>query len=138
MAFNLSDFRNKRHTKHLIGLIGFWGGLILLCLDMTTSFPTPERGAYAIWWVPIIVIGAYFYIISRRLPLEEVIEIASDQKYNGELRVHDVVHELGVNIGTAERILYALERKGYASVENREDTQVWVFPDSKDRSRNRY
>ena len=128
MGFSVREFRLGRRRKRRAGKLLFWGGLALLILDMTTSFPTPACGAYAAWWLIASAIGAGLWISSKRLPLEEPIEVS---KYcRGELRVSDLTSELHVTIATAERILAALERKGYARREDRGDTRVWVFPET--------
>ena len=105
----------------------FWGGLGMLMVDMTTSFPTPFRGKFAAVWLIVVVIGAVLWVASKRLPLEQTIEVS---KYcHGELRVTDLTAELNVTIETAERILEKLQRKGYARAEDRDGVRVWVFPD---------
>ncbi len=127
MGFSLIQFRKDRRRKRLAGIGMFWGGLAMLMLDMTTSFPTRVHGAYASWWVLVIAAGAVVWIASKRLPLEQTIEVA---KYcYGELRVTDLTAELNVTIDTAERILRKLEKKGYARAEDRDEVRVWVFPD---------
>ena len=74
-------------------------------------------------------LGEALWITSRRLPLEEAIEVS---KYcHGELKVADLTSELNVTLDTAERTLMVLTRKGYAKMEDRGDTRVWVFPDVK-------
>ena len=111
----------------MAGIVLFWGGLAMLMVDMTSSFPTPVRGKYAAWWVIVIAVGAVLWIASKRLPLEQTIEVS---KYcHGELRVTDLTAELNVTIDTAERILQKLQRKGYAQAEDRGGVRVWVFPD---------
>ena len=127
MGFSLIAFKRGRRRKRIGGIVLFWGGLAMLMLDMATSFPTPMRGQFAAWWLIVIAAGAAFWITATRLPLEETIEVA---KYcRGELKVTDLTSELDVTIDTAERILVALERKGYARMEARGETHVWVFPD---------
>ena len=122
-------FKKSRRRKRLCGIVLFWGGLAVLILDMMTSFPTPVRGQYAVWWVLVVALGAALWMASKRLPLEEAIEVS---KYcRGELKVTDLTSELNVTLNTAERILAALTRKGYAKIEDRADTRVWVFPDVK-------
>ena len=128
-GFSLIDFRKGRRRKRLAGIVLFWGGLALLVLDMTTSFPTPVRGQYAAWWLVVVAAGTGLWLSAKRLPLEETIEVA---KYcRGELTVTDLTSELNVTIGTAERILEALARKGYAKPEQRGEMQVWVLPEVK-------
>ena len=128
-CFSLTAFKKGRRRKRLCGIALFWGGLALLILDMMTSFPTPIRGQYAVWWVLVVALGAALWMISKRLPLEETIEVA---KYcHGELKVTDLTGELNVTLDTAVRILTALARKGYAKIEDRGDTRVWVFPGMK-------
>ena len=128
-GFSLIDFRKGRRRKRLAGILLFWGGLALLLLDMTTTFPTPVRGQYATWWVLVVAAGMGLWLSAKRLPLEETIEVA---KYcRGELTVTDLTSELNVTIGTAERILEALARKGYAKLEQRGETRVWVLPEVK-------
>lgn len=129
MGFSLIEFRTTRRRKRLSGIIFFWGGLGLLILDMMTQFPTPVRGGYAVWWLLVVALGAGLWIASKRLPLEETIEVA---KYcRGELKVTDLTSELKVTLETSERILMALSRKGYAKIEHRDQTRVWIFPDVK-------
>ena len=110
----------------------FWLGLLLLMTDMTTNFPTPVKGQYGLYWLVVVVAGAWFWIASKRLPLEETIEIAREPMFFGELRVTELTGELNISLETAERILDALVRKGYARVEDRGETRVWVFPEVKE------
>ncbi len=127
MGFSLIAFKRSRRRKRVGGVVLFWGGLALFMLDMTTTFPTPMQGQFAAWWLIVIAVGAAFWITSKRLPLEETIEVA---KYcHGELKVTDLTSELNVTLDTSERILVALERKGYARMEARGEIHVWVFPD---------
>lgn len=129
MGFSLIAFKKNRRQQRLCGIVLFWGSLAMLILDMMTSFPTPVRGQYAVWWVLVVALGAALWMKSKRLPLEETIEIA---KYcHAELKVTDLTSELNVTLDTAERILMALARKGYAKIEDRGETRVWVFPDLK-------
>jgi len=129
MGFSLIAFKKDRRRKRLCGVVLFWGGLAVLILDMMTSFPTPVRGQYAVWWLLVVALGAALWMTSKRLPLEEAIEVS---KYcQGELKVTDLTSELNVTLDTAEKILAALARKGYAKIEDRPDTRVWVFPDVK-------
>lgn len=129
MGFSLIAFKKSRRRKRLWGIVLVWGGLALLILDMMTTFPTPVRGQYAVWWLLVVALGAALWMTAKRLPLEETIEVA---KYcRGELKVTDLTSELNVTLDTAERILMALTRKGYAKIEDRGDTRVWLFPDVK-------
>ncbi len=129
MGFSLIAFKKNRRQQRLSGIILFWGGLAMLILDMLTTFPTLVRGQYAVWWVLVVALGAALWMKSKRLPLEETIEVA---KYcHAELKVTDLTSELNVTLDTAERILMALARKGYAKIEDRGETRVWVFPDLK-------
>ena len=128
-GFSLIEFKKDRRRKRLSGIALFWGALALLILDMLTNFPTPVRGKYVVWWMLVVALGAALWIAAKRLPLEETIEVS---KYcRGELKVTDLTSELNVTLDTAERILMALARKGYANIEDRGDTRVWVFPDVK-------
>jgi hypothetical protein len=131
MAFSLKQFRRKRALRRVWGGLLFWMGLLMLLADMTSEFPTPVRGAYALWWLILVAFGAYFWVSSRRLPLEETIQLAREPIYFGELRVTELTGELNISLETAERIFGALVRKGYARAEDRGDTRVWVFPDVK-------
>ena len=131
MAFSLKEFKRKRATRRVCGALLFWLGLFALLADMTTSFPTQVRGQYALWWLAVVGFGAYVWISSKRLPLEEVIEVAREPMYFGQLRVTEVTSEFNVSLETAERILMALVKKGYARREQRGETYVWVFPEVK-------
>ena len=131
MAFSLLQFKRKRARRRVVGALLFWGGLLLLLVDMTTMFPTPIRGQYALWWLVVVAGGVWFWVASKRLPLEETIEIAKEPMYFGELRVTELTGELNISLETAESILQALVRKGYARLEDRGETRVWVFPDVK-------
>jgi len=129
VGFSLVEFRKSRRRNRLAGKVLFWGSLAMLILDMATPWPTPVQGQYAVWWLLVTALGAGLWLTAKRLPLEETLEIA---KYShGELKVPDLTSELHVTIETAERILDALARKGYARVEDRGEVRVWVFPDIK-------
>lgn len=132
MAYTLTKFKARRALYHKLGLGLFWGGLLLLLIDMTTAFPTPVYGQYALWWLIVVGLGAYFWHESKKLPLEETLEIAA--RYRGVLRVPQLVTELNVTIDTAERILDALTRRKYAAPEKHpKDPKgyetIWVFHD---------
>lgn len=129
MVVSLEEFRRKRRRQTFWGVLLFWGGLVLLGLDMTTPFPTPTRGAFAALWLPVVAAGAVLYIAGKRLPLEETIRIARKRDYAGELHATDLTCELHCTLDTAERILEALQRKGYARLDTRGEGHVWVFPD---------
>ena len=123
------EFKRSRRLKRISGIILFWVGLALLAVDLATHFPTPVAGQYAAVWLVPAAIGAVLWIAAKRLPLEETIEVS---KYcHGELKISDLTSELDVTLDTAERILAALVNKGYAKIEDREGTRVWVFPDVK-------
>ena len=129
MGFSLIEFKRNRRRKRIAGVSLFWGALAMLLLDATTNFPTPVHGKYASWWLIVAAVGAGLWIASKRLPLEQTFEIS---KYcRGELKVSDLTSELNVTIETAERIFAALERKGYAKLETRDDVHVWIFPEIK-------
>ena len=129
MGFSLIEFKESRRRKRLCGVVLFWGGLAVLILDMMTSFPTPVRGQYAVWWLLVVALGAALWMMSNRLPLKEAIEVS--KCFHGELKVTDLTSELNVTLDTTEKILAALARKGYAKIEDRPDTRVWIFPDVK-------
>lgn len=71
MGFSLIAFKKDRRRKRLVGVVLFWGGLALLVLDMTTTFPTPLQGQYAVWWLLVVALGAGLWMASKRLTLEE-------------------------------------------------------------------
>ncbi len=131
MVFSLQQFKAARRRKRIIGILAFWAGLFLFLLDVFTSFPTPIRGAFTLWWLAVIAIGGIMWMASKRLPLEETVEIARKPLYGGELMVTNLTGELNTNLSTAEKILKALEAKGYARREDRGETSVWVFPEVK-------
>ena len=127
MSDNAAYFRKKRKRKQKWGLILFWGGLLMLLLDITTPFPTPVRGAFALWWLIAVAAGAFVYMQSRRLLVEETVILAGN--HDGEWKITDEVSELNISLGTASRILYSLERAEMACLEQRGDIHVWVFPE---------
>jgi hypothetical protein len=125
----IAAFKRRRRRQRLIGTALFWIGLALLAVDMTTTFPTPLRGQYATWWLLVAGAGAGLWMHSKRLPLEETIELA--RQWNGELKVTDVTSELNVTLETAERALAKLVRRGYSRRIDAGDTRVYIFPDVK-------
>lgn len=133
MSFNLQEFKAKRNTYKWIGVCVFIGGLIFLVLDMETNFPTPVRGAYAMYWILIVVVGAEIWAYSKHLPLEETIGLADTPQHRGELRITEIINEMRVDISTAEKIVRKLEKKGYVICELRGDITVWVFPNIKEK-----
>jgi hypothetical protein len=136
MAFDLQKFRAKRVTKWWIGVCVFWGSLGLMLLDMFTPFPTPERGAYALYWLIFMAVGAFFWILSKRLPVEEAMSIASLNSYRGELTISDLAGELYVTVGTSRAILDKAVIKGHATSEKRDDIMIWIFPEIKQKFEN--
>jgi predicted ArsR family transcriptional regulator len=88
-----------------------------------------------VWWVVVIGAGAVLWLLSKKLPTSETLDIA--REHQGELRVTDLTSELNVTLGTARKILTRLEEQGYARAEVRTDSggenyQVWVFPEIRD------
>jgi Fic family protein len=98
-----------------------------MLVDLTTDWPTPIRGQYVALELGVVVLGAGLYVASKRLPLEETLEVAWMNA--GELTVADVTHALNVTLDTAGRILGTLQHRGMARMDQRGDSRVWVFPD---------
>lgn len=135
MSFSLEQFKNRRRRMNKWGMRLFWGGLGFMALDMMTPFPTHLRGAFAVWWVVVIGAGAVLWLLSKKLPTSETLDIA--REHQGELRVTDLTSELNVTTGTARKILTRLEEDGYARAEVHTDSGgenylVWVFPEIRD------
>jgi len=118
-------FRARRKLLRTIGSAGFWGGAIFLLLDVTTPFPTPVRGAYAIWWLLVVAAGAVVWVLSRRLPALELIDLA--EMHEGRLTIPTVMQELGIPLSMAAAALKAMADDDLAD-ETRDDKQrVWTF-----------
>lgn len=130
MAFSLERFRQQRLRKTRIGLYGFWGTLLFMVLDLTTAFPTAQRGGFLVVSLAALCVFAAIYVQGRRLPLEETIEIA--RLHGNQLKVTDLTHELNVTIATAQRILSALVARGQAIPITSPDhfaVTVYIFPE---------
>jgi len=108
-----------------IGGIGFWGGALFLLIDMCTPFPTPARGAYAMWWLLVIGTAGAGWLFSRRLPVEETLALA--EEHGGELTIPVVSRELGLPVGMATRTLEATCECAEAEVVETGRSRTWFF-----------
>ena len=77
--------------------------------------------------LPIVVVGFYLLFLAQRLPIKEAIQLAGSVMYKGTLKVTDLVREMDVTIGTAERTLRTLEANGYARCEQDEEHGTEVY-----------
>ena len=120
-----TGYRQKRKSYLRLSALGVWGGLLLLLLDMTTPFPTPARGAFAMWWLLVIGAGAVMWVMLRRLPLEATLQLAEVSK--GVLTVPAVSRAMGLPLDMAETTLDALCECDQAEKVNTGRSTAWIF-----------
>jgi hypothetical protein len=125
-----SAYRSRRRRRLRAAYLVTLVSVVLFLLDMTTPFPTPVRGPFALWWVIGVIAGGWLHTRAGRLPIEEALLVARDARYAGELQVTDLVSEFEIEIGAAEQTLALLEARGYATVAVRDDAQLWRFPEA--------
>ena len=118
-------YKAKRRLLRTMGALGFWGGALFLLLDMTTPFPTPVRGGYAMWWLLVVIAGAVFWVLSRKLPNLELIDLAD--VYNGELSIPTVMQELGLPLSMATAALEGMAADDLAGEIHAGRQRIWVF-----------
>lgn len=126
-------YKAKRKLLGMIGALGFWGGALLLLLDMTTSFPTPARGAYAMWWLLVVALAVVFWVLSRKLPNLELIDLADE--YKGELTISLVMQEMSLPVSMATAALEAMSSDDLAGEIQLGKQRVWVFYNMDDDNR---
>jgi hypothetical protein len=127
-SFNYLEFQRSRKAKRGWGISLFWSAFILTVIDLTLAFPTPNRGRFIPFALILAGIGAVLYILSKKLPLEEVLLIGSDKtKYPDGIMISDLVSELRITTENAEEILTALEKKGFATVKKVKGSRIWTF-----------
>ena len=108
----IGEWKKVKKVKWLTGLLLFWGGALFGILDLTTPLPTPVRGEFAFVWLVMLGLGAFWWTKSKKLPTEEVLELA--RLHRGRLLVVDVISEMGLDIEMARRTLDRMVVKGYA------------------------
>jgi hypothetical protein len=118
-------FKARRKLLRSIGGLAFWGGAIFLLLDVTTPFPTPVRGAYASWWLLVVAAGAVVWVLSRKLPSLELLDLA--EMHNGELSIPTVMQELSLPQSMAAAALEAIAEEDLASEKQSGKQRIWTF-----------
>jgi hypothetical protein len=129
-SIRIKAFKARRKLLRTLGGLGFWGGAATLLMDVTTPFPTPVRGAYAMWWLLVVAAGAVVWIVSRKLPSLELIDLA--EFHNGELSIPTVMQELSLPQSMAAAALDAMVSDDLASEAQSENQRIWIFPGSDD------
>ena len=125
MSTVIEKYKGKRLLHEKLGVLGFWGGAMLLLVDMTTPFPTPARGAYAMWWLLVVLAAGAMWLRSRRLPVEETLRLA--EQHGGELTVPIVSRELGLSVEMADKTLEAVVAYGEAEEIETGQSCTWFF-----------
>ncbi|MBN1671144.1 MAG: hypothetical protein JXR37_08940 [Kiritimatiellae bacterium] len=125
MSARIGIYRSKRFLQEKLGALGFWGGALLLLVDMTTPFPTPVRGAYAMWWLLVVGAGGAAWILSRRIPVEETLQLAEES--GGALTIPVVSRELGLPVKMASCTLRAMCDCGEAEEVETGQSRTWFF-----------
>ncbi len=72
--------------------------------------------------------GAALWILSRRLPTDEALEVAKTDRFQGSLNLEELAQELRVTLDTARATLSKLAEMGLARKEMIKDREVWRFP----------
>ncbi len=106
----------------------FWGGLAFMVLDLTTVWPTTEKGAFLGPTLVVIAVGAALYLASRKLPLAEVLDLARERR--GRLTLSEITSELQIDLRTAELCIEVLRRKKLVRSGMAIQQDVLIFPDS--------
>jgi hypothetical protein len=125
MSATTVAYKAKRKRNEKLGLIGIWGGALMLLVDMSTSFPTPARGALAMWWLLVVGAGCASWVLSRKLPIEESIRLADE--HDGELTVPNMTMELGLPVSMADKTLQSLCDCGQAMAIHTGHRSTWFF-----------
>jgi hypothetical protein len=128
MTVGMGRFRFRRWLHWAAGVVLYWGAVLFAYVDLTTAWPTPQRGRFIFEAVIVAATGAYFYIRSKYLlPLTETLELA--WLNGGELTIAQVEFELNIVPQMAHATLMAYVKNGQADREQRGDAVVYVFPD---------
>lgn len=113
MIFNRDSYLRESSSLLAWGWLLFLGGVVMLALDSTTSFPTPLRGAFASYWVLFAVMGLLF--LRKR---EKLAFVAAKKLIKSEYRltVDDVSRQLDLNPSDARDVMEDLVNRRTARV----------------------
>jgi hypothetical protein len=121
----IAEWRKGRKASWVASMVLFWGGVLFGLLDLTTPLPTAVRGEFAFVWLAMMFMGGFWWVRSRKLPVEEILELA--RLHDGRLIIVDVVSELGISIEMARRALDRMVVKGFAVPGYSEESQTETF-----------
>lgn len=113
MIFNRDGYLRQSSRLRAWGWLLFLGGLGMLVVDSTTSFPTPARGVFALYWVVFAVVGLY-YLRRRETLARESAEKLLRSEY--KLTVDDVSRQLNLNPEDARDVMEELVKRRTALV----------------------
>jgi len=123
--FNYNAFHRRRKILKLSGLILTLGGIFTI-VDMAWSVPIPLTGVRALFTgLVLIIFGVLCLYHGYKLPLAEALEIVHSRSKG--ITASELVHEMRVDLTTAERIIEALLRKGFLRSSAKSGTAEEVF-----------
>lgn len=124
------EFRRKQSRLNAIGWILFFLGLVLILVDMTTPFPTPVQGQFALLWGIISASGIGVWVYgSKQLPTKEALQIADSDEFLGGLTAAQLSQVLNIAPDRAYLTLVMLVRIDIARIERFKDQEFFVFPE---------
>jgi hypothetical protein len=110
-GFNSAAFHRRRKLLKMSGLALVLLGLFTI-VDMVSTFPIPLTGMRAILAGLAMLIGGFVLLYhGYKLPLSEAIELIHGSGRG--ITASELVHQMRVDRGTADRIIEALIRKGF-------------------------
>jgi hypothetical protein len=110
-GFNSAAFHRRRKLLKIAGLVLILLGLFTI-LDMVSTFPIPLTGMRAVFaGLALLIFGFLSLYHGYKLPLAEAIELIHGSGRG--ITASELVHQMRVDRGTADRIIQALIRKGF-------------------------
>lgn len=113
MIFNRDSYLRQSSSLLAWGWLLFLGGIIMLAVDSTTSFPTPLRGAFTFYWAVFAAIGLLFLRKRERLAFGSAEKLLCSEF---RLTVDDVSRQLDLNPSDARDVMEALVNRRTARV----------------------
>lgn len=113
MIFNRDSYLRQSSRLRAWGWLLFLGGLLMLVMDATTAFPTPLRGAFALYWVVFALIGL------NCLRQREKLAFGSAEKLlrsEFKLTVDGISHQLNLSPADAREVMEELVKRRTARI----------------------
>lgn len=125
--FDHQALHRRRQSYKLAGLVCGLLGLFVI-LEMIFKEPVPLRGVrFVFLGLSLLIGGGLCLYYGYRLPLAEAIEIIHTRGKG--ITASELVHEMRVDLATAQRIIDALLQKGFLrSTSNRSHAEEVFEP----------